>query len=352
MINKLLILLLFFFQVTITGKEINKKNSIKIQLNLGGLYFQNGHPANNSYLKTYGNEVTKIINGDIEYNFEPKKKMATRLELEADNNRAGVIRIKDAWFQLPIRKHTTVRFGNSKKDLGFKGSMGSFKRRFYERSLMYRYLRSFDIFDYDIMIRTKVNHQIKNIEPQYIAAFGADEDQRIFVNLCYSLKIKHSTFKISDLFVNHVDTRFDKQNSNHFVFGYRHKTEKWNKSIEFFTGIDPDASNQLHYMNTDKIVHYFGSELEFSHLFKLEEEKVKIIKGFEPIIQAGWLSNDLEKSEDGFLEMRAAFNVLLNKPIKARWHTGYGYVLQKSSIASETWTGKSSTISSVVQINW
>lgn len=354
MIKKIITITILFLaiQSLVYGKDLSKKHSLDIHLKLGGIYFQNGHPANEGYIKTYGNEVTKVIEGDMEYTFKPKDKIAAHLELEADNNRAGVIRIKEAWFQLPLRSHTQIRFGNSKKDLGFKGSMGSFNRNFFDRSLTYKYLRSFDILDYDIMLRTKVKHQIRNLHPQYILALGADEDQRVFLNFGYSLSIKNSTFLISDLFINHVDTRFDKQNSNHLTIGYKHKGKSLHKSIEFFTGIDPDASNQMSYLKNDRTVYYLASEMELSHLFKINKKEDRITKGFEPIIQMGWLSNDLDRAEDGFLEMRAAFNVLLNKPFRAKWHTGYGYIMQHSNIANEKWTEKSSTFTSVVQICW
>ncbi len=348
----LLIIAALTIHTTIYGKELSKKQSLDIHLKLGGIYFQNGHPANESYVKTYGNEVTKIIEGDIEYTFKPKENMAARFELEADNNRAGTIRIKEAWFQLPLRSLTQIRFGNSKKDLGFKGSMGSFTRNFFDRSLTYKFLRSFDILDYDIMLRTKVKHQIKNAHPQYILGLGADEDQRVFLNFAYSLSIKNSTLLISNLFINHVDTRFDKQNSNHLTIGYKHRGKSLHKSIEFFTGIDPDASNQMSYLKNDRTVYYLASEMEFSHIFKLQKKDNKITKGFEPTFQLGWLSNDLETAEDGFLEIRAAFNVHLNKPFRAKWHTGYGYIMQHSNISSKSWTEKSSTFTSVVQICW
>lgn len=334
------------------AKNIGKKNAIDLQVKLGGLYLQNGHPANESYLKTYGNEVTKIIEGDIEYTFKPKDKIAVRFELEADNNRAGIIRIKDAWFQLPIGSHTAVRFGNSKKDLGFKGNMGSFKRNFYDRSLIYRHLRSFKILDYDIMLRVKLNHKIKNIKPQYIIAAGADEDQKVYLNFSYSISFNHSTIEISDLFINHIDTRYEKQNSNHLILGYKHVTKNWYKGIELFTGINPDASNQLAYLNEKRTVHYFGSELEISRFFKFPKKETRITKGVEPVINCSWLSSDLKQPDDGFLELRAGFNIVLNKPIKARWHSSYGYVMQRYSNLSHKWSEKNSSILSVVQICW
>lgn len=344
--------ILLLLQSTSLSKEISKKHSIDVDISLGGIYLQNGHPANESYLKTYGNEVTKVIEGDIEYTFKPKENIAARFELEADNNRAGTIRIKEAWFQLPMLNHTVVRFGNTQKDVGFKSSMGSFKRKFYDRSLLYRYIRSFDVLDYDIMLRTKIEHDINRINPSYIVALGADEDQRVFLNLLYELKIKNHTLRISDLYVNHVDTRFDKQNSNHLIFGYHHKNNGFNKNLEVFTGIDPDATNHLAYLGEDRTVHYFGSQLELSNLFKLKEKEKRITKGFEPAIQINWLSRDTENMGDGYLELRGAFNVMLNKPIKAKWHTGYGYVFQKSSSASQAFTEKNSTFISVVQISW
>lgn len=346
------ILIILLLHTHTFSKEISKKHSLDIYLKLGGLYLQNGHPANESYLKTYGNEVTKIIEGDIEYTFKPKKDMAAKLELEADNNRAGVIRIKEAWFQLPVRKYTTVKFGNLKKDLGFKGNRGSFKRSFFEKSLIYRYLTSFSILDFDIMLRTKIDHSIGNSDIRYIAALGADENQRVFINLAYSVSFKNNTLKISDLYANHVDTRLNKQNSNHLVIGYKHKSNNGYRSLEIFTGIDPDMTNMLDYLNEDRIVNYFGSELDVAQLFKFKEKKTKITKGLEPAIQLSWLSNDLENMKNGYFEIRGAFNVHINKPIQAKWHTSYGYVLQRSGISSEKWSEKNSSITSVVQIKW
>lgn len=351
--KKHLITLIVLILISILqAKNIGKKNSIDIQIKLGGLYLQNGHPANESYLKTYGNEVTKIIEGDIEYTFKPKDKMAARLELEADNNRAGVIRIKEAWFQLPVKSHTIVRFGNSKKDLGFKGNMGSFKRKFYDKSLIYRYLRSFKILDYDIMLRVKLKHKFKNVEPQYIIATGADEDQKVYLNLSYSINFNHSTIEISDLFINHIDTRYNKQNNNHLILGYKHIIPKWYKAIELFTGINPDASNQLAYLKRERTVHYFGSELEIARFFKFPKKETRITKGIEPVINCSWLSQDLKYADDGFLELRAGINVILSKTLKARWHSSYGYVMQRNGNLVEKWSEKNSSILSVVQICW
>lgn len=340
-------ILLSFF--AIDAKELNNKNDLDLLLNIGGIYNRNGHPENYQYLSTFGDEIVKFLKADIQYTYKASNKMKARFELDADNNRAGVIRIKEAWFQMPFKKHTTLKFGNIRKDLGIQGSKGLSERNLITKSMLYRHIKSFSVLDYDFMFRTKIEHNIKQNRSVYKVSFGGDENMRIFLNFAYSLKFKNSEIEISDLYVNHVDTRINKQNSNHLILTYHQHHGNWNNSIELFTGIDPNSSNG----NVNKkTIYYLGSELQLSHFFRFTKRDDRITKGVEPTAQLGWLTNDTENIYNGFFELRGGFVVTLCKPFPVRWINNYETVLKRDTNTETLWSRHSSSISSVLQLKW
>jgi hypothetical protein len=108
LMRKILLPFILLSIFTLNAKELNNKNDLDVLLNVGGAYHINGHPENSSYSSTFGDEVIKYLRADIQYTYKAKNGMRARFELDADNNRAGVIKIKEAWFQMPFKNHTTL----------------------------------------------------------------------------------------------------------------------------------------------------------------------------------------------------------------------------------------------------
>lgn len=332
--------------------DINKNSVLDIMLILGTVYNERGYISNKKYLSTYGKDIVKIIEADLKFKYKVKGIGSTCFELEADNNRAGVIRIRQAWFNLRAGKYFDIRLGNMRKKFGLQESRGSLKRMTIEKNLLYRYIRSFGVLDYDLLLRTKVEHDIKNNRNKYFLALGGDDNMRIFFNFSYWLSFKNGKFGLSEVYVNHIDTRKETTNSNHLVTSFEYNIKNWNTLAEFFTGIDPYASELYRLMLRYRKVKYLGLRFQVSSEFRIPKSKERIIKALEPVIEISWLSDDIDTISSGYMELLSGFNIIGKKKFPLRWMTDFGTIFARKKSLSDTWSVHCYKIASQLQIQW
>lgn len=291
-----------------------KKTEIEGEVAVGVHYSQKPKPEELGG-KPYDEEFSRVGDLELDFKIKPTKQLVVGFEFRYEIDQSGVDVPKlYGGFSLPNGNQLLA--GYLKKKLHTESVIRSCDRAFAKKSLKSRYLKSFNVLGYDLMVTHKKSHVTENNQKiKTRISLGGDPSMHFFANASGQIIGNRLSFNSGIIYV-HGKNALEKQNYLVFSSGMRSEfSDKFQFLFEVTTGLDPDATVIAKELQLKDEVYFAAQRSEF----RLGVAPTgRALTKIEPVFDETVIFHDLGTWKTS-LEIRPGINFYFGKKQRFRW---------------------------------
>lgn len=308
------IITLVFLILLISGIS-EAKSSLKTKIKQNGIaeigmrYDDKGMPLKGTSSWIKSDEFQRIGKIEVDLKFIPFKKNYLAFDVEYEIG-LPTIEIEKLYLGFLLPKNNRIKVGYMKKKFGLEAINGKRERLSIDKSAVYSYIKSFNVYGEDIMLQHQWKRKFENKlqEIKIWSAFGGDASKKYFLVLGGSVQLKPGNITASLMHINSESVRDD----NEYVLAsiafeqiHRYITS----DIEFIGGNDPSASQIEKLLGDERTVVFIGARLQQAYHIPI---KFKVVPEIVPLWEANIIYKDIE-TEKRCIQFAPGVNFYLGK---------------------------------------
>lgn len=301
-------------------KDIIKKVEIDGEVEIGVDYYLTPKPEDVGG-KPYKEDAGRIGDLEVEFKIKPIKPLFVAFDLNYNIEHPGVT-INKLYAGVILNEQHQFRFGYMRKKFGIESVLHPKDKRFDSKSYFSKYLKSFHVFGYDLLLayKYKVVHTSGNKSRLWVRV-GGDPSLHFLGNVYYGITGKVFTLHSSFLYVNGKKS-FEEQRYALGNIGISSEySSPFQFSLEFSLGLDPAATVMAKELEDGENVYFLGQRLEQSFDFST---KRKVLTMVEPIVEESIVFHELGTWKSTF-QVRPGINFYFGKKKRVKYLLGTNF---------------------------
>lgn len=312
--KKTIIITLAFLMLSHFG-SVEAKGNFKTKIKQEGIaeiglrYDDKGMRLDNTSSWIKSNEFSRIGNIEVDLKFIPFKNNYLAFDVEYELG-LPTIDIEKLYLAFLLKKNNTVKVGYMKKKFGLEAIIGKKDRKTIDRSAVYEYVKSFNVYGEDLMIqyqwKKKLNKKLQSLK--FWSALGGDASKKYFFVLGNSLSVKPGTINTSIMYINSESITDDEE---YFLasIAFQQRYKFLATDLELIGGNDPSASEIEELLGDDRTVVFMGGRIQQAYHIPFN---CKAFPEIVPIWEANIIIKDIETDKRS-LQFSPGINVYLGK---------------------------------------
>ncbi len=311
--SSIIITLIAFIVTTFSYSEAKGNYKTKIKQNgvaeIGLRYDDKGMRLGNSGSWIKSNEFSRIGNIEVDLKFIPFKNNYLAFDVEYELG-LPTVNIEKLYLAFLLKKRNIIKIGYMKKKFGLESIIGKSDRKTIDKSAVYEYVKSFNIYGEDLMLqyqwKKKFNNKLKSIK--FWSAIGGDASKKYFFVLGNSLAVRPGTICASLMYIN-SESLTDDEEYLLASLAFQQKYKFLSTDLELIGGNDPSASEIEELLGDDRTVVFLGGRIQQAYSIPFN---FKVIPEIVPLWEANIIIKDLETDKRSF-QFSPGLNVYLGK---------------------------------------
>lgn len=294
---------------------ISAKNGLKTKITHNGIaeiglrYDDKGMPLSggDSWIKS--DEFQRIGQIEVDLKFIPFKKNYLAFDAEYEIG-LPTINIQKLYLAFLLKDNHTIKAGYMKKRFGLEAIKGKRKRLTIDKSAVYDYIRSFNVYGEDLMLqyqwKKNINKKISDVKAW--GAIGGDASEKYFFVLGGEAKIRAGNFITSIMYIN-SESAIDDDEYLIASLAFEQKHKFITTDIELIGGNDPSASRIEELMGDGRTVVFMGGRILQGYHIPFN---FKVIPMIVPLWELNIVMQDIEEDKRS-LQFSPGLNIYLGK---------------------------------------
>lgn len=254
-------------------------------------------------------EFERIGKIEVDLKFIPFKKNYLAFDVEYEVG-LPTINVEKLYIAFLLERNQRVKMGYMKKRFGLEEIKGKNERISFDKSAIYDYVRSFNIYGEDLMIQHEwnktLNKRVQKVKTW--ASIGGDASKKYFFILGSELKFKPINLLCSIMYIN-SESIIDDEEYYLASLGFEQKHKIITTDFEIMSGNDPNASRIEKIMGDARTVIFTGARVLQSYHIPF---KINAIPQIVPYWELNFIMKDFE-TENRSYQFTPGVNVYLGK---------------------------------------
>lgn len=347
----LLLILAFSCQLTFAKKTNHIDLDFDGHLQFGFAYTDNSFWSKYPESNVWNQEIELDAQTDLTWEFKLRPYLKAKLEIEVNKNKP-IFKIEDMWLRFKFDSHR-IKLGFQDKHLGAEQNT-SFQSKFWiSQSLVYRYLKDYQIFKE----APGIDYNYKGKKTNSHISITVQESKTMFTNASIDFNLsKEKSIGFSDVFAINNNAEYQEMLFyNISNINVKSQQQRWHQITDFYYGFENNKGlANYHDLNTKANTEYsfIGVTHKNNIIFP---RKSLLLNRVDLWLSESWLIPKLKETKSSQLEFLGGINFYFSESHNFRWFNEIGLSiksLEDNYQDEATWYYKGFKINSSIQVIW